>query len=258
MGQINYTLGVTSPVVVDPRVKRAQKILNGGNVLGVDYLRGPVDGQFGEATGRACIRAKYLLGYPDKELAPTYGPHLDDFLHGLQLPTTVMMNVAARRERKAAKTPLRKKALAEFLTHVGLKESPPGSNRQMFGVWYGMNGVPWCAITVTYCYVKAGSKSFVKGSRYSYVPYIVADARAGRNGLQVTKDPRPGDVVTFNWDGGVADHVGLFQHWLPGAEGSEFLSVEANTSVGNDSNGGEVMERHRTIGTVECFVRVGR
>jgi len=105
--------------------------------------------------------------------------------------------------------------------------------------------------------VKAGSKAFVKGQRYAYVPYIVNDARAGTNGLHVTRDPKPGDVVCFDWDGGVADHVGLFQEWASVSKDA-FRTVEGNTSQGNDSNGGEVMERNRTVAQVEAFVRVGR
>lgn len=256
---IDYSLGVASPLHDDPRVRRAQGVLNGGNVLGIDFHRGAVDGQFGEETGRSCIRAKSYFGYANADLKPTYGPHLDAFLHGLAQPDAEMVKRAAARQKKAGQTPMREKALHEFLKHVGLKEHPSGSNMQRFGAWYGMNGVAWCAISVTYCYiVGAKSKAFVKGGRYAYVPYIVADARAGRNGLQPTKDPRPGDVVCFDWDGGVADHVGLFKSWLPGAEGSEFHTVEGNTGIGNDSNGGEVMERIRKISQVECFVRVGR
>jgi hypothetical protein len=262
---IAYSLGVSSPLRFDKRAKAAQQVLNGGNVFGRDFLQGAVDGVFGEETGRACIRAKYWLGYADKELAPTYGPALDGFLNGLEQPSAAMVVRARKREAAAKLKPLREKALTEARKHIGVKESPAGSNNVLFGRWYGLvggtppRGQPWCAAFVTYCYVLgAKSKAFVKGSRYAYVPYIVADARAGRNGLQVTREPKPGDVVTFDWDGGVADHVGLFQHWLPGAEGSEFLTIEGNTSTSDNSNGGEVMERHRTIAQVEAFVRVGR
>ena len=251
---IDYTLGLASPLTQGKRVEAAQQRLDKGG-----YLRGPVDGVFGEGTGRACRRAKFALGYPTPELKATYGPFLDAYLSGEKRPTPEMRKRAKARALKAAQVPMREKALARAKQQVGVVESPRGSNMNPYGKWYGMNGVPWCAEFVTWCYVTgAKSKAFVMGSRYAYVPYIVADARAGRNGLSVTRDPKPGDVVCFDWDGGVADHVGLFQHWLPGAEGSEFLSIEGNTGVGNDSNGGEVLERHRAIGTVECFVRVGR
>jgi hypothetical protein len=254
---ITYTIGVASPLRETVRARAAQRVLNGDNVFGIDFHRGQVDGVFGEETGRSCIRAKFWLGYPTKELTPKYGPFLDAYLHGTQQPDEAMLKRQALREKKAAETPLRMKALKEAKKHIGVKESPPESNIVLFSKWYGVTG-PWCAMYTTYCYVKAGSKGHVRGSRWAYVPYIVADARAGRHGLQVTRDPKPGDLVCFDWDGGVADHVGLFQEWLAGAEGSEFRTCEGNTSVGNDSNGGEVMERTRRIAQVECFVRVGR
>src|SRR5215831_8340274 len=80
---------------------------------------------------------------------------------------------------------------------LGVTESPIGSNRQEFGVWYGFNGVPWCAIFMTWCFDPIGSKAFVRGSRFSYVGAITAAARAGGRGLAVVKDPRPGDLVCW-------------------------------------------------------------
>lgn len=244
------TLSVTSPLTRGPRVIAAQKVLNGGNVFRRDFLLGTVDGAFGEETGRACIRAKFWLGYATRELTPTYGTHLEAFLKGTARPTPEMVKRTALRQKQK---PLREKALAEAKRHLGVKERPPGSNKVLFSDWYGIRG-PWCAMFVTYCYVKAGSRAFVKGSRYAYVPYIVADARAGRNNLSVTRDPKPGDLVCFDWDGGVADHIGLFESGTRAA----FKTIEGNTAVGNDSNGGEVMRRSRSGNQVEAFVRAGR
>ncbi len=244
---IRYTLHVVSPVVFDKRAKLAQQVLNGGNAFGLDFLRGPVDGQFGELTGRACIRAKHWLGYPTSKLLPIYGPELDAYLHGAQQPTPAMVKRAALRAKQAAQTPMRVKALREAEKHIGYVENPAGSNRTKFGVWYGVNAQPWCAIFVSWCYHKAGSKF-----RYAYVPYIVQDAHRGVNGLQVVQDPRPGDVTCFDWDGGVADHVGLYR------EDGSILTTEGNTGIGNDSNGGKVMHRERQRSQVEVFVRVGR
>lgn len=232
----------------------AQNVLDGGNVFGADFLNGPVDGLFGELTGRACIRAKYWLGYPTADLKPTYGPHLNGFLKGLEKPDRAMLK---RSEARQKAKPLRAGALAEASKHVGYKEQPAGSNRTRFGKWYGLDGNPWCAMFVTWCYVYAGSKAFLEGHRYAYVPYIVQDAHAGRNGLSVTRTPLPGDVVCYDWDGGAADHVGLFERWASGSQ-IAFVAVEGNTSVGNDSNGGEVMRRNRHVSQVETFVRAGQ
>ncbi len=153
----------------------------------------------------------------------------------------------------------RQKALDGAIKHLGVKESPSGSNRTKFGQWYGMDGQPWCAIFATYCYeIEAGgSPSFVRGRSYAYVPYIVQDARNGRNGLRSVATPVAGDLVCFDWNfDGTYDHVGIFEAWA-GGSGSTFLAIEGNTGISNDSNGGEVMRRTRRIpdqGTV--FVRV--
>lgn len=252
---IDYTLGIASPLTKGKRVTVAQQRLNGKNVFKRDFLDGPVDGEFGELTGRACRRAKFWLGYPTKDLKAVYGPTLDAYLTGEASLTGELKKRKAAREKKAAQMPLREKALAEAHKHIGVKERPAGSNICPFSTWYGVRG-PWCAMFVTWCYgTGAKSKTFVKASRYAYVPYIVADARAGRNGLSVTRDPKPGDIVCFDWQGdGVHDHVGLFKS----GNATRFTTIEGNTAVGNDSNGGEVMERSRTASSRPVFVRVGR
>jgi len=143
---------------------------------------------------------------------------------------------------------IRLRALAYAQSYIGYKESPSGTNGNMFGSWYGMNYEPWCAMFCTYCFehVSDGkSPAFVKGSRYAYCPYIVNDAKAGKYGLRVTKDPMPGDLVVYDWHfDGLADHVGIFES----GNSSAWVAVEGNTSTSNNSNGGEVMRRNRSSG----------
>jgi hypothetical protein len=152
-------------------------------------------------------------------------------------------------------TTVRAGALAKAKQQLGYVESPPGTNGNMFGSWYGMNYEPWCAMFVSYCFEHSGdSPSFAAGQRYAYVPYIVDDARNGRNGLSVTSDPMPGDLVCYDWGrDGWFDHIGIFE------EGTVFdwEAIEGNTAVGNDSNGGEVMRRVRSANDARVvFIRV--
>jgi len=154
-----------------------------------------------------------------------------------------------------SKGTLRSQALAKAITQIGIKESPAYSNVTPYTKWYGMTG-PWCAMFTTWSYEMVGdSPSFVKGKNYAYVPYIVNDARAGRNGLTVTSSPVPGDLVCYDWErDGTFDHVGLFEGWM---SGSQFSAIEGNTATGNDSNGGQVMRRNRsTQSQTTVFVRV--
>jgi len=152
---------------------------------------------------------------------------------------------------------LRQRALAKAQTQLGIKESPANSNQCKYTSWYGMVG-PWCAMFVTWSYeTTADSPSFAKGSYYAYVPYIVGDARAGRRGLSTTDSPVPGDLVCYDWQwNGEYDHVGIFESWQSGS-GSTFTAIEGNTSLDNNSNGGEVMRRTRRVPDQNTvFVRV--
>jgi hypothetical protein len=244
------TLHLTTPLMRGEDVKLLQAALERHG-----YYHGPSDGIFGILTAQACYRAKYWFGYrkPDK----VGGPLLLAYLQAHKKPSTTMRLLALKRKNTKKATPLRVHALDYLKRHLGDKESPAGSNRVSWAsVWYGVIG-PWCAMSCTRAYVEAGSKAFKRGARYAYVPYIVADARAGRNHLTVTRNPQPGDLVCYDWDhDGIADHVGLFERWEDRKRGF-FYAIEGNTAVGNDSNGGEVMRRERYTSFVQVFIHVG-
>jgi CHAP domain len=153
---------------------------------------------------------------------------------------------------------VRDAALEEAVSYLGYKENPPDSNNTVFGQWYGLNYNPWCAMFVTYCFEVnsvGASPSFAKAKNYSYVPYMVDDARNGRNGLKSVSDPKPGDLVAYDWQGdGTFDHVGIFEY----GTNAQWNAIEGNTSMNNNSNGGEVMRRARfrnEIGNV-VFINV--
>lgn len=60
----------------------AQWLLSGHNVFKENYSPGTIDGDFGQQTGDACVRAKEALGYPDDALKPTFGDKLRGLLTG--------------------------------------------------------------------------------------------------------------------------------------------------------------------------------
>ena len=247
---MSRTLTLTSPMMRGKDVERAQSILRAAG-----YFVGDIDGIFGELTGRACMEAKNALGYANKNIKPSYGKDLEGFLTGSKKRTPAMIVRANQRKKKQA---LGVQALRVARQYLGVKENPPGSNRVMFSEWYGMIG-PWCAMFVTYCFVKSGSKAFARGSRWAYCPYLLSDARANRNGVTlVTRtQARAGDVVLFSWkQDGVANHVGILATSVK-PDGS-FQSIEGNSSSGRESNGGEVGMRARNARDVIGFVRVVR
>jgi len=158
-------------------------------------------------------------------------------------------------------SPIGLAALDEATKHLGLKEDPAGSNRTPFGVWFGKNGVPWCNIFVSYCFqVGAGyticdgvsGPGVMPGKGCAYVP--TTEHWLSATGMWVGRtDPQPGDIAIFNWDGGQPDHIGIVQQ---NQGNGLFTTIEGNTSISNNSNGGEVMQRSRHIVQVDGFGRV--
>lgn len=191
------------------------------------------------------------------------GPHagemaMDDLAASLLVDA---WNQFGGHEPEYAEGTLRRRALDLAVDEIGVKESPPDSNQVKYCDWYGMLG-PWCAMFVTWCYERAGDQlgvdaaAFVQGGRYAYVPYLVADARAGKYGLSTTDDPIAGDLVAYDWhpSNGEYDHVGIFEDW---AGSGKFDAIEGNTSTADDSNGGQVMRRLRDRSAqATVFIRV--
>ena len=242
------TLVLTSPNMRGVDVASAQTILKN-----LGYYNGKMDAVYGEQTAAATKAAKWDLGYAQKNITSFFDDTLLNFLIDLKKPTLLMRRRAAIRHHKSTVGDI---AVAEASKYIGVSEDPAGSNKVMFSEWYEMNG-PWCAMFVTYCFVQAKSKSFIKGSKYAYCPYLLADAKASRNGLRIipTTSARMGDIVLFDWNkDGTADHVGIVS--VAPNKRKTFTSVEGNTSGTNPSDGGMVALMERKVTDVIAFVRV--
>lgn len=241
---------LTSPLTKGPHVTELQKVLKKRG-----WLQGSVDGEFGPDTMRATKRAQYYMGYAKNNINGVYTRALHKLLTGKAKLSVVQQK---RRKERLIKKPAAKLKrvilLNEMKKRVGeLVEIPPTSNR-VPGVtdWYGLVG-PWCAMVLTRCGVIARLRAFVKGSRWAYCPYILNDARAGRNGVAITYFPKPGDLVLYDWnDDGIADHVGVFEKWKIG--GVSFWTYEGNTSKSNPSNGGNQEHNVRNKSDVIAFI----
>ena len=137
----------------------------------------------------------------------------------------------------------------------GVKENPPNSNKNIYGQWYGMDGVRWCAIFVSWVFNKAGHPLGKIDSQKGY-HYCPSAYNYWRRNKMLTSDPQPGDIVLFDWDGdALSDHTGIFNQWIN--KGVTFTAWEGNTSPTNDSNGGKVSLRTRSMSTVQAFVNPG-
>ena len=141
---------------------------------------------------------------------------------------------------------------------VGVKENPPDSNNVIFNTdYYGRHvyggAYPWCCTFGWDIFRMAGaSELFYDGKKTAYCPEVVNWGR--KNDLIVPlTDGRPGDLILFDWNhDGVADHIGIIEKQL---DKNIYRTIEGNTAVGNDSNGGEVMRRTRDTNTVCCIIR---
>ena len=126
------------------------------------------------------------------------------------------------------------------LSEVGYTETP--TNKTKYGKWFGLNNVAWCGIFVSWCYFQAGKRLPKIGYLLGFAGCQTAVKYFRDNGKIVTA-PIQGDIVFFDWNGdGKHDHTGIFYRRL---NSTEFESVEGNTSINNQSNGGEVMIRKR-------------
>ena len=249
--------GVLAPGVLARALHVVSPPLRGKDVLALQhalatlgYAPGPLDGVYGVATC-AAVRA----------FQTAYGLDPD----GICGPVTVAVLERARpggapHGRAAVGSASGRRALAEAISHIGLVERPV--NLTPFGEWFGLDGVPWCNIFVSYCFRVGdqvtlcagfeGAGVYSKGC--SYVPTTAAWMRV--TGQWVGRAaPLPGDVAVFDWDGsGEPEHIGIVEKALGGGR---FQSIEGNTSLTSDSDGGAVMRRVRLLSQVQGFGRIG-
>lgn len=59
---------------------------------------------------------------------------------------------------KPTRDQFRKALVRVARAEIGKRESPAGSNRVKYGVWYGLNGTPWCAMFVSWVYAQAAQQ----------------------------------------------------------------------------------------------------
>ena len=128
-------------------------------------------------------------------------------------------------------------------------------NYSKYGAWYGIPGyshAAWCAMYVSYCFSQAGFPlpAIQHSKGFAYCPFGVSYFR--KKG-QLFKYPEVGDIVFFDWQrDGTSDHVGLV---LKVYGNGKIKTIEGNTSPSNNSNGGMVMTRNRSVSFCQGFAR---
>lgn len=144
------------------------------------------------------------------------------------------------------------KITAIAAAEIGYTETPKNSNKTKYGKWFGFDGVAWCGMFVSWCYATAGTPlpkiGFTKG--FAGCQTAVAYFKKAQ---KTTTKPAEGDIVFFDWNAdGRYDHTGIFVRWI---DKDHFETIEGNTSLSNQSNGGQVMKRIRVNKNV-LFARV--
>lgn len=137
---------------------------------------------------------------------------------------------------------------------IGTKESPANSNNVKYNTWFYGHAVsgsayPWCMAFVEWCFSEAGMP----------LPFLTASCGSLLNWYKkndpdcIVITPQLGDIAIFNWPGTkyTTDHTGIVRS----VGKRQITTIEGNTSLGNDSNGGMVMRRVRDRQYVNAYIR---
>jgi hypothetical protein len=140
-------------------------------------------------------------------------------------------------------------------SQIGTVEKP--NNEVLYNtVYYGrrVNGsaYAWCCTFVWWLFYALGeSKLFYDGGKTASCTTLMNHHKS--KGEFVTGGYKPGDLALFSWSGNksVAEHIGIIES----ASGSSVTTIEGNTSLSSNTNGGGVMRRVRNISLVIGAVR---
>lgn len=140
---------------------------------------------------------------------------------------------------------------------LGTVEAPV--NKTKYGKWYGLNGQPWCAMFVSWCFNQAGlSKSIAAQSPKGFASCDAGLKWFAKKGKLIpVGQAKPGDIVFFQFDDDAQpDHVGIVTS--NNRVTKNLNCIEGNTSSGNagsQSNGDGVYKRKRSYSLVMAVVR---
>ena len=128
---------------------------------------------------------------------------------------------------------------------LGTAEKPPNSNKTKYGKWFGMDGVFWCAIFVSFVMDKV-RLGFVRSASCDIMFENFRNGEWGKL-IPATGKALPGDIVLYQFSKpGDRDHIGI----VLADKDSTITTIEGNTSSpesnGSDRNGGGVYVRTRT------------
>ena len=99
--------------------------------------------------------------------------------------------------------PTAAQVLAIARSQLGTKESPVGSNHTKYGVWYGMDHEPWCAMFKVHCVPDSVIKRWFVEPTYPEGTKIVI----------FPGEPKPPDAAVGRWP--APWHKRFYKHIRP-------------------------------------------
>lgn len=124
---------------------------------------------------------------------------------------------------------------------LGVCENPPNSNNVKYNTWYYGHEVsgasyPWCATFISWIFKPEQGLCKKTASCLEMLEWF---EKRG----QIVKEPQAGDIVFFKYstNNRRTNHVGL----VVSAHGNVINTIEGNTSINSNDNGGKVMQRNR-------------
>ena len=134
-------------------------------------------------------------------------------------------------------------------SQIGVCENPAGSNKVKYNTeYYGRpvqgSAYPWCCVFVWWVFKEAGAPELFFGGKKTAGATTLMNYYKQKGQLVKQGNYKPGDIVFFQFDNDAyADHVGIIEEVL---KDGDIVTIEGNTSLTSDDNGGKVMRRGRT------------
>lgn len=142
------------------------------------------------------------------------------------------------------------------VSQIGIKEIPAGSNNVKYNTeYYGTTvrglAYPWCCSFIWWIFKAAGASNlFYDGKKTAYCPTVESYYKSIG---QWYNTPKVGDLALFDFTGkGIAGHIGIVES--VNANGT-ITTIEGNTSITSNDNGGAVMRRIRKMNIIRGFAR---
>jgi hypothetical protein len=116
-------------------------------------------------------------------------------------------------------SPHQRRALRLAVTQKGVRETPPGSNRNPYSKYFGFGPQFWCADFVAWALDRTGNRD--KRVPWGYPSAVENITAWGQARGLIHSQPRKGDIFTYK----NGKHTGFVLK----ADGSSFISIEGNT-----------------------------